>query len=296
LTRYYHNKTSGISIPIPHGILLNTSWIRHVDLQQITGYDEQLVIDMNNQPYPFRTTALLANVIHIDNDEDKVSLYNIGKKKKIVQQLTIGDRIALLLNIRKMTFGDKLSCILSCSKCKEKMSFELSASHLLKPPVKKPKAEYIVNIEGFTLKIRPVNGADLESLFLNNNKQSNKTEQLVRNCIISSKPQLSSMDTLDKEFLTKLSNKLEEIDPQANLLLDLECPACNDSFQVSFDVEDFILNEINMRQKQLEHEVHLLASIYHWSERSILSIPLGRRKRYVDLITKSISEKTHDIK
>jgi hypothetical protein len=140
------------------------------------------------------------------------------------------------------------------------------------------------------LKIRPVTGADLESLSVKNDDDggsNKKADELVRSCIISSDPPLP--DTFTDDLFTLISSELGKLDPQADLVLDLACPACKHSFQTVFNAEDFIFQEITSRRSQLEREVHWLAFNYHWSEDSILSLPLVKRKRYVDLINRTLS-------
>ena|ERR1700730_9175830 len=155
--------------------------------------------------------------------------------------------------------------------------------------------EYVIRSENFVLKIRPLTGADQELILGENEDNSNnsdwrhfsKAEQLIRSCIISSDPPLSS-DTFNENLLEMISSKLEEIDPRADLILDLECPSCQFSFQTPFKAEDFLFREIDARKQQLEREVHWIAFYYHWSEDAILSLPIRKRKRYVDLINKTL--------
>ena len=109
----------------------------------------------------------------------------------------------------------------------------------------------------------------------------------MRSCIISSEPQLQ--DKLNDDFLFQLSSKLEELDPQADVNLDLSCPDCKHQFQAPFDIEKYIFQEIIQAHDQLEREIHWIAFNYHWSEDSILSLPFMKRKRYVELINATLS-------
>ena len=112
-------------------------------------------------------------------------------------------------------------------------------------------------------------------------------EQLVTSCILDSNPKLP--EKLDDQLLTAISTKLSEIDPKADILLDLTCPNCNYKFQAPFIPEDFLLRELEARKSQFEGEVHWIAFNYHWSEDEILSLPLSKRKKYVDLINRTLS-------
>jgi hypothetical protein len=88
--------------------------------------------------------------------------------------------------------------------------------------------------------------------------------------------------------LEKINNEIGKVDPFADIILDLQCPECKSSFTQSFVIFDFFLKEIDMRNHNLEKEIHWIAFYYHWSEDSILSLPIWKRKRYIDLINATI--------
>ena len=81
----------------------------------------------------------------------------------------------------------------------------------------------------------------------------------------------------------------EALDPLANISLNMVCPVCNYSFKMPFFVEQFLFQELMTRQLQLDQEIHWLAFYYHWHENEILSLPITRRKRYVELIADELS-------
>jgi hypothetical protein len=268
------------AITIPHGILIDGFWLRQVELREMNGYDEQILLDMSRYPLPFKTTALLGGLVKFGNG------YAESYNMKTARELTVGDRIALVLYIRRTIFGDKLHCTLSCPNCKEAISLDLSISNLLQPSISDPKSEYELSVENYRLTVRPIKGADLESIATNVDEGTDKMEKLVRACVISSDPCLPS--NLDNNFISVLSSKLEKLDPQADLLLDMSCPVCKDSFQTSFNAEDFVYRELSALGKELEYEIHWLAFYYHWSEDAILSMTTKKRKRYVDLINRTL--------
>jgi hypothetical protein len=78
---------------------------------------------------------------------------------------------------------------------------------------------------------------------------------------------------------------MAECDPQAELLLDLNCPACQHTWQVLFDIVSFFWMELSVQAKRLMREVHLLARSYGWREADILSMSAMRRQFYLDLVT-----------
>ena len=93
-------------------------------------------------------------------------------------------------------------------------------------------------------------------------------------------------------MVTEVSAKLEEMDPQADIVLDLSCPSCGHHFKTPFFIDDFMLREIRSRTSQLDREVHWIAFNYHWNEDDILSLPMRKRKRYVDLINSTLAGET----
>jgi len=304
--------SSTVVVTIPHGISLqNSCWLRQLEVKEVTGNEEHLLAEIRHYPAPFRSSALLERVLRINNSN--IAANAKINKRNIVQILPQGDRVALILNIRRIVFGDRISCTIACFNCKELMSFDLSVSELLQPVIANPKKEYPLQIEDYSLRVRPITGLDLELLCDNINdndkrpkndsndglNEGNKekediranlmsmAERLVRSSITFSDRPLPRI--LTRDFIEAVSSKLEEIDPQANMVLDLRCVACQHEFKTYFDAEEFVLSEIDFRARQLYQEVHWIAFYYHWEEDSILSLPLRRRKRYLDLINKTLS-------
>ena len=72
-------------------------------------------------------------------------------------------------------------------------------------------------------------------------------------------------------------------DPQAEVLLDLDCPACNHRWQILFDIASFFYAEVSAYAKRLLREVHTLARRYGWREADILSMSTARRQFYIEL-------------
>lgn len=68
--------------------------------------------------------------------------------------------------------------------------------------------------------------------------------------------------------------------------LDLEarCPHCEASQAVSFDIQAFLVRAFASERPLLQHEVHCIASAYHWSHHEILSLEREDRRAFVRLI------------
>lgn len=266
--------------PIPNGFLVGDLWVRQAEIRQLNGYDEQLLAKIHGYFSPVKTTLLLERVTSFGELTQKLDLH------LTIRRLTVGDRLALILQLRKVTLGDIMHSVLQCPKCKEQLSFDMSVDSLLQPATQNPQTEYALNLEGVSLTVRPITGFDLEAVD-SNPDLGNLKEQLLRGCIVASKPALPV--TLSSQLQESISLKLAEIDPQAEIVLSVQCPACNGVFQVPFDVEDYFYREITARYRQLEREVHWIAFHYHWSEKAILYLSMGKRKHYIDMINTTLS-------
>jgi hypothetical protein len=88
---------------------------------------------------------------------------------------------------------------------------------------------------------------------------------------------------LSADLMTVLAQQMAECDPQAEILLNLTCPACNHYWQILFDIVAFFWSEISVQAKRLLHEVHTLARFYGWREADILAMSAVRRQFYLDL-------------
>jgi hypothetical protein len=83
------------------------------------------------------------------------------------------------------------------------------------------------------------------------------------------------------EWLPALESALEERDPLTAIELSAACPYCGEANRVEFDLEGFLLRDLERRQAALFDTVHRLAAVYHWSEDDIVALPRQRRDYYL---------------
>jgi hypothetical protein len=309
------------SIVLAKGNSHKDSFDKKAEVRPINGYDQQSIATLpDNTHQPLKTTELLCRITSFETERSNSgmkrridSVENLNKSKEIVRSLTIGDRSALLLCARNATFGDTLHLELKCSYCNKVVSSDVSITSLLIPRNGKSRNTMNVNYRHHNLKIRPITGGDQENLLLqhlyhrNQDKEVNGiieinslqeerySEFLVRSCILRCTPKLPDK-RLSSSFVRHVSSKLEELDPLANIVFKMQCPYCNNFIKDFFDVEDFIFRELDLHGRGLYQEVNYLALFYHWTEDAILSLPIMKRKKYVDLIDRTLldSEETHE--
>jgi hypothetical protein len=200
--------------------------------------------------------------------------------------LSIGQRDAYLLTLREITFGQKMSALAECPNCGDRLEFDINIPDIRVAKILSPKVEiYNLLLEGVELQFRLPNSEDLAAVV--GYKDVNKANfLLMERCIVQASNNGNSLTygDLSTVVVNQLVQQIAQLDPQAEILLDLSCPACEHSWQLLFDIVSFFWTELTARAKRLLQEVHTLARFYGWREADILSMSGVRRQMYLDLI------------
>jgi phage FluMu protein gp41 len=120
---------AGLAFTLPHGVRVGGEWTRDVRLRALSGAEEEFLAGHGAELLPAeRTTELLARCVE--------RIGPLEAAPQTVLGLTVGDREALLLQIRRLTFGDRLDAVVACpsAECGEQMDLELSVRDLLVEP------------------------------------------------------------------------------------------------------------------------------------------------------------------
>jgi len=80
-----------------------------------------------------------------------------------------------------------------------------------------------------------------------------------------------------------LNQRIEELDPQAEVRINLNCPECFASLEVFFDIASFF-GQKSMSGGRMLQTVHKLARAYGWTEREILNLSPVRRQLYLGMV------------
>ena len=94
----------------------------------------------------------------------------------------------------------------------------------------------------------------------------------------------ATADDLPDDLLAALAAEMSARDPQAEVLLDLTCPACGARWQTVFDIAAYFWAELTAEAKRLLREVDALARAYGWCEADILALSPRRRQAYLELV------------
>lgn len=273
---------------------MDGEWHRAASLRPLSGRDEDFLFEEGDSFTPAsRTTALLTRC-----------LGRLGPlvppTSPAVRSLSVGDRDALMLHLRRLTLGERIACVLSCpnSGCNEKMDLELQIGELLLPPYPHQNTLHETVVEtdeaSYRVRFRLPNGEDQEAVApLASTAAAVAVDRLLQRCVTEVVEESSGhvSRTLPPAVAQALPRRMAELDPQAELLLDLTCPACSVFFIVPFDVAEYFYQELCGQRDALYREVHTLAFHYHWNETEILSMTRCKRRLYLNLLADALSER-----
>lgn len=198
-------------------------------------------------------------------------------------RLSIGQRDARLLALRQAMFGDRLDSVATCPRCSETLEFELSCSNLSVLPPEIPV--YEITVGDYHVRLRPLDSHDLAAAATMTDAERLRWLLLSR-CIVEARRgrKVMDKDSLPEAVASAVSTALLEADPQAEILLDLACPACGHAWQAGLDIARIAWSEITARARRLLTEVHVLARAYGWREGDVLALSPARRNAYIQMV------------
>ena len=231
------------------------------------------VWEQGHAEHPLDRALTLLHAAFPDTPRDKLA------------ELSIGQRDAYLMKLRELTFGSKLSCFAECPGCKERLEFVVSTSDILLFPEASEK-NYELEIGEALVQYRMPNSLDLAAVARCGDIDAARNI-LVQNCVLQVIRDSASVDWSELPALSeeKLEEHMAEQEPQADVILDLHCPACDHQWQSVFDIGSYFWAELNTKARRLLYNVHTLALAYGWSESDILSMSDTRRQYYLGLVT-----------
>jgi len=201
--------------------------------------------------------------------------------------LSVGQRDARLLALREWTCGPRLNGFAECPRCAEGLEFEVAVADLrvtAEPDAAEEARE--LDTDGLALRFRLPDSRDLAAA-LDCQDPAAARSLLVQRCVLEASrdgvPVAHS--ELPAEAITGLARRMDECDLQAEVLLDLRCPACDHAWQALFDIATFFWAELAAQAKRLLREVHTLARAYGWREADILGMSARRRQFYLEMAT-----------
>jgi hypothetical protein len=264
---------------LPGGLWHNDQCYREFGFRPLTGAVE-LAVSVASQRAGTRPEAV--------TDMLQASLGHIGGLELdtvLIDTLSVGDRHFLTTRLFGWLGKDEAWFTVDCQACNAHFDFPLRFSSL---PVKPagPSYPFCETIFGAgTFKWRVPNGADQKALALQPANEDT-IRVLLKHCLVERKtaagvvtPDRVIADLTDLE-IAQVEAALEAQAPEVATLAQATCPGCSKVNTIQIDP----LLYLDAPFHGISNDVHRIASVYHWSETEILSLPSQRRQRYLDLI------------
>jgi hypothetical protein len=196
--------------------------------------------------------------------------------------LPLGKRDLYLLEVRQQCFGDLLEAYTECPQCQERLEFSLSCAALKTAVSISESLKKTVTIDGIDFELRCPDSVDAAACAASESVEA-AIEHLLARCVSCADDSVAIGQLMTTARRAAISEELAALDPQAEVLVNLACPACKHDWQEVFDVITFIWMEIRARARRLLQEVDALARVYGWSETDILAMSAARRGLYLEM-------------
>jgi hypothetical protein len=268
------------SFALPGGILSGDDGssyrrCRSAVIRPLSGHEEAWLAGNRQLPNAMIVTRLLNScVVMIDGEPAPSS---------VALRMLVGDRDYLLLQLRRVTLGDRLSAVIKCPACESKMDIDLDTASV--PVEWRPQLElrHSVDVADRIVSFRLPTGSDQEAVVGLDSEEA--VTELFRRSIID-----DGGSPLTPEEQLVVIAAMEKVAPEVFVELELTCPECAHEFVMPFDIASFFFDEMRIAGGQLFKEVHTLAFYYHWTESEILGLARERRRLYLSLLSDTLRE------
>lgn len=188
---------------------------------------------------------------------------------EILHSLTLCDRHALVRALIVAAGGD-VSISAECAGCKRRLelTLDLTAVHLPLAAARRITLNRRCRGRIKRRRIRLPGPTDLEA--------AEDETSLIAACMNCSRAEARTWRAAAERLLT-------QCDPLGHLEIVGQCLDCGHQVLAEYDLTGTWLRRMRLETEGLLHEIHVLASSYHWSEIEILQLPAARRRAYLDL-------------
>lgn len=222
------------------------------------------------KPAAVRALLLMTAVVP-ENDSGALAHWNIGQRDH------------LLLDLRDALFGPEMHCLTDCTHCGEPIELDFRIDDI-RVPHGEPGRVYQAAASGYDVQFRLPDSSDLLALEVGLPAEAER--QLFERCVLRARTQAGDVQvsSLPDAVLTAISQGMSDADPQAEVLLEVSCPACAAISPAPFDIVSHLWTELDVWARRMLWEVHALARVYGWGEAEILRMSGARRRAYLELI------------
>jgi hypothetical protein len=200
-------------------------------------------------------------------------------------RLPVGRRDADLLHLREWTFGPRLVCGVVCDGCGGRLELDFRAEEIRGAAEPAEPESFTTKVGDYEVGFRLPNSLDLLEL-ASCADAAQARRLLFERCVNAARLGGSHVEpeSLPPEVVSGVSERMSQADPQGDIRVSVECPACGREWQTVFDIVSFFWSEVEAWARRTLQEVHVLATAYGWREADTLALSPQRRRLYLEMI------------
>ncbi|GGK74484.1 T4 family baseplate hub assembly chaperone [Mangrovihabitans endophyticus] len=209
------------------------------------------------------------------------SLARPGEPADGLLGVSVGERDADLVRLRRRLFGDAVPLRCACAACGEELEFTFDLAVI---PVRAvPAGEQRVASGDWTVLVRPPTTGDLLAVGAAPPQQARRV--LLAACVVEAAQGGRPADAgdLPADVCRRVAEACAAADPQADITLTTTCVACGQQTAAALDIGAVLWAELDHWARSLLLDVHLLARTYGWTEAEVFALSPLRRRYYLEL-------------
>ena len=196
--------------------------------------------------------------------------------------MPIGGRDQYLLAMYEKCFGGSITGVSDCPRCDEEIEMTIPVGQIRSVDASFKPATVSVNEGQYQVRSRLPDSSDLLAIDTTQDLKEAR-RSLIGRCIVSCtyKKKTISPQRLPAYVLKAVADRILQEDQQAEMLMEVHCPACDHAWKIHFDISFYFWNALAKSADALFWEVHVLAKAYSWKEGEILAMNAWRRHQYL---------------
>jgi hypothetical protein len=199
-------------------------------------------------------------------------------------KLSIGQRDGRLLTLREWMFGQEFIGLAICPGCNSRLEVTFNSVNIKTETGYEQKGPLYLTLDDYEVKFRLPDSNDLISL-IENKDVTDGGKVLLSRCLLEIRHNSENLSVvqLPAKVADAITECMAQADPQADVQLNLDCPACGHNWSTAFDILSFFWSEIENWARRILRDIHMLASTYGWHEADILAMSAMRRQFYLNM-------------
>ncbi len=207
-----------------------------------------------------------------------------GSTPEELREFSIGHRDASLLTLRQQMFGAQVECLTRCAACSEQIELRFLVDDV-RDAHAEPGVTHELEVDGYGIRFRVPVAGDLLALAASADAME-AAQDLLQRCVLEIRGQgrtsegeaMAAVKDLPASTCDLLEQRMSEIDAQAQVQLNIECPSCGRMARAAFDIVTHLWAELDVWARGILADVNDIARHYGWSEAQILALSATRRR------------------